>query len=225
MTVEFKCLAVDTSTELCGVAACAGDSVGLREFTNSREGSQDIYAAVAEALNEAGIELSDLDCLALGCGPGGFTGLRVGAAAIQALAYGVGKPVCVVSSLAVLAMGAFRVHQSPVVATCFDARMGEAYFAVYEVDDGLPRPRVSDVLVDPATFEFDVDAEVFAAGPGWAAYPEFYDRCRTQIDGRAFDLMPAAADLLTIARRYFELGQAVSAEQALPNYLRENVTQ
>jgi tRNA threonylcarbamoyladenosine biosynthesis protein TsaB len=226
MKTDFRCLAVETATARCSIAACGSDAVGRREFLSARSGSQRIYAVVREVLDEAGLELNDLDCIALGCGPGGFTGLRVGAAVVQALAYGTSKPVCRVSSLATMAAGAFSQYRAPLVATCLDARMGEAYLALYAVDDqGVPGARIEDRLVDPKLFQFESQEEFCAVGPGWAAYPALGDRHTGRMTSQDFEFLPSAVDMLILARHQFEAGQTVPAEQALPNYVREKVTQ
>lgn len=226
MITDFKCLAVDTATERCSIAACAGAVIGKREFATSRSGSQRIYAAVRESLDEAALTLADLDCIAFGCGPGGFTGLRVGAAVVQALAYGTSTPVCRISSLATMAAGAFRQHRASLVATCLDARMGEAYFALYGFNDqGMPSARIEDCLVDPAAFQIESEHDFCAVGPGWVAYPALGDRHAQRIERRDFECLPSAVDLLVLAREHLRSGRTVPAEQALPNYVREKVTQ
>jgi tRNA threonylcarbamoyladenosine biosynthesis protein TsaB len=226
MTAEFRCLAVETATGMTSIAACDGDRVSVRRGTSSRGGARDIYQLVQEALEEAGLKLQALDCIAYGCGPGGFTGLRVGAAVTQALAFGASVPVCRVSSLAVLAAGAIRKHRAPLVAPCLDARMGEAYLALYR-DRGqqIIGPELEDCLVDPAAFVVEPGEPFLAAGPGWAAYPDLRDRHAARMVFEDFDLLPSAEDLLFVARHHFESGQVVRAEDATPNYIRDKVTQ
>lgn len=231
MTREFACLAVETATEISSIAACRGERVGARQYRNARGGSEGIYVSVQEALDEVELTLADLDCIAFGCGPGGFTGLRVGAAVAQALAYGVSVPVCRISSLATLAAGAVRIHgaedghRASLVATCFDARMGEAYVGLYAADDTeVVRVRLEDRLVDPRVFEIESEQPFFAAGPGWAAFDEMRESYGDRIIGADFELLPAAQDLLTLARHAFSSGRTVSPAEALPNYLRDKVT-
>ena len=84
---SFRCLAIDTSTEQPSVAACQGEKIATRQFGGARETEQ-IFTHVRHVLTETDQELGDLDCIAIGCGPGSFTGLRVGVAAAQSLAFG-----------------------------------------------------------------------------------------------------------------------------------------
>ncbi len=222
---QFACLAVEMACGAGSVAACIGTRTASREYPLAAKQSRDIYTGVREVLNELELELATLNCIAFGCGPGAFTGLRVAAAVTQALAYGAGIPVVRVSSLAALAAGAMRRYGADCVATSFDARMGEAYLAVYANGhaDG-PRIVVPDSLVDPHAFRFAADIEFFAAGPGWAACPDLADRHAAQIIGADHALVPSAVDMLYLAARPFRAGQVVAAVDALPNYIRDKVT-
>jgi tRNA threonylcarbamoyladenosine biosynthesis protein TsaB len=226
MTAEFSALAIETSTEACSVAACAGDRISMREYASSQTGSRHIFELINEILDEIRQSLQSLDCVAFGCGPGGFTGLRVGAAVTQSLAFGASLSVVRASSLAVMAAGAIRKHDVSLVAPCLDARMGEAYLAVYRADEqDVVRVEFEDSLVDPQTFELDSRQNVYAVGPGWGAFPSLRERNAGQIADSDMELMPSARDLLTVARQRFQSGQTIRAEAALPNYIRDKVTQ
>jgi tRNA threonylcarbamoyl adenosine modification protein YeaZ len=82
-------------------------------------------------LAESGLKLADLDGLAFGRGPGGFTGVRIAVGVIQGIALGTGLKVVAVSSLAALAQAVLREHGASQVITAMDARMGEVYYAAY----------------------------------------------------------------------------------------------
>jgi len=222
---SFACLAVESATGNGSIAACVGGRTALREYAGHPMQSRDIYAGVHEVLDELAIELANLDCMAFGCGPGAFTGLRVTAAVTQALAYGAGLPVARISSLAALAAGAARMHGVDCIAPCFDARMGEAYLAVYSgsVPDKL-LTTIPDTLVGPEKFRLPDDLSFFAAGPGWSACPDLVDNHATQFVGSDFVLVPSAVDILALAAVQFRDGLTVAAADALPNYIRNQVT-
>jgi tRNA threonylcarbamoyladenosine biosynthesis protein TsaB len=221
----FACLAIESATGVGSIAACAGARTSQREYAGHPMQSRDIYAGVRDVLDEVGLDLAALDCIALGCGPGAFTGLRVSAAVTQALAYGAGKPVVRVSSLVALAVGAARKHRADCIAPCFDARMGEAYLALYNGGrSGEWHDTVPDCLVDPQRFRLPSELSFFAAGPGWSACPELVDNHAAQMIGSDFALVPSAADILALAAGLFRDGRTVSAAEALPNYIRDQVT-
>lgn len=222
---RFTCLAIETAAGAVSVAACTRGRTSSRENSTQSLRSRDIFADVRTVLEELGLRIDDLSCVAFGCGPGAFTGLRVAAAAAQALAYGAGIPVVPVSSLAALAAGAARKHGAECIAACLDARMGEAYLAVYRcAQPGDMHVDVFDRLVDPENFRLSPELSVFAAGPGWSAYPHLVDNHQAQISGADFALEPSAIDVIAIAAREFAAGHAVDAAQAVPNYVRDKVT-
>jgi tRNA threonylcarbamoyladenosine biosynthesis protein TsaB len=103
--------------------------------------------------------------------------------------------------------------------------MGEAYLAMYNGDpQGRLRDAVPDCLVDPEQFKLPSDHRFFAAGPGWSTYPVLLDNHAAQIVGSDFALMPSALDVLVLAAEQFRDGRTVAAAQALPNYIRDKVT-
>lgn len=222
---QFACLAIEMATGTGSVAACVGGRVSSREYAAHSLQSRDIYGGVREVLADLELELTALHCVAFGCGPGAFTGLRVAAAAAQALAYGAGIPVVRVSSLAALAAATEHRHRVDCVAPSFDARMGEAYLALYTGSEpGGLCAAVPDCLVDPGRFRLPSDSRFFAAGPGWSACPDLLDNHAAQIVGADFTLVPSAVDVLALAGEQFHNGRTVTAAQALPNYIRDKVT-
>jgi tRNA threonylcarbamoyladenosine biosynthesis protein TsaB len=224
---KFRCLAVETASQTCSVAACVGDRSASRQWAAGGEESRQIFSLIGEVLDETGQGLDDLDCIALGCGPGGFTGLRVGAAAVQALAYGAALPVCSVSSLEVLAAGAMRLTGAATAAACLDARMGEAYLGVY-VDEGNESLRtvLPDQLVNPEQYVLaaGLPQPMFGAGSGWSAYPALSNANAGRLSGIDGKLVPSAVDLLHRARIRFDRGETLEPQAAQPNYVRNQVT-
>ena len=221
---DFACLAIETSTHTSSIAGCSGGRVALAEYGSPGDQSRQVYACVRDVLREVAADLQALDCIAFGCGPGGFTGLRVGAAVVQSLAFGADLPVCRVSSLALLAFGAMRRHGVRNVAACVDARMGEAYVGLYRLDgDGLLVEQADRLVAPDESLGRDAGGW-FAAGPGWAAYPQLAAANADWLDGSDVDALPSAETLLELASRELRAGRTVAPHEAVPNYVRDNVT-
>ncbi|MEO8443618.1 MAG: tRNA (adenosine(37)-N6)-threonylcarbamoyltransferase complex dimerization subunit type 1 TsaB [Gammaproteobacteria bacterium] len=220
----FSCLAIETATELPGLALLRGDRLALREARGLRAPSRAVFEWVRELLLETETSLGQLDCVAFGAGPGSFTGVRVAVALAQGLGFARGLPLCPVSSLATLAAGAFRNSTADTVACCLDARMGEVYLGIYRRDATAGVVAlVADALLAPEAVRLPGPGSILAVGNGWTAYPELL----THLEARLVDVLPeqlpSAADLAYLARPRYLAGQIVSPLDALPNYLRDRV--
>ncbi|MBT8441392.1 MAG: tRNA (adenosine(37)-N6)-threonylcarbamoyltransferase complex dimerization subunit type 1 TsaB, partial [Gammaproteobacteria bacterium] len=127
---------------------------------------------------------------------------------------------------AVLAAGAMRRHAASVVAACVDARMGEAYLGIYRSGAGALVAAGVDRLVDPTNFILPSDSEpsLFAVGGGWSAYPEMLQANASNLSTIEMDALPDASDLLILAASQFAAGRTISPHEAVPNYVRNDVT-
>jgi tRNA threonylcarbamoyladenosine biosynthesis protein TsaB len=219
--VSLPCgLAIEAATDQLGVAACRGARTVLLEARPARDETQRIYEHAARVLQDVGAALHDLEFVAFGCGPGSFTGVRIAAAAAQAIGFARDIPVCRVSSLAVLAAGAGVVRGSGrLVVACLDARMERAYIGAYRVMPEAVEVVVPDAWIDPAAFELPGDEPFVAVGDGWAAHPRLAERHRARVANLDAALLPSARDLLSMALRDFRAGRTWRPEEALPEYL------
>lgn len=216
----YRVLAFEAATDRLCIAACAGGRVASLETEPARDETQRVFEHAARLLGEVGGGFGSLDFVAFGCGPGSFTGVRVAAAAAQALAFAAAIPVCRVSSLALLATTAGRELGAASVAVCLDARMGRAYVAHYLLDANcLPVAGFADALVVPGEFTLPGSRPFVAVGEGWQAYPAMLVRHGSRPIAHRPRVRPAARDLLELAMRDFEAGEVVTAGEALPEYL------
>lgn len=223
----MKLLAIDAATEACSVALSVGDTVFERHEIAPRGHAQRLLSMVDEVLQESGLGLGALDAIAFDRGPGSFTGVRVGTSVTQGLAFGADLPVVPVSSLATLAQGAWREHGQVQVLSLIDARMGEVYWGYYRLHEGVMRLEAEE-HVSPTEAIQAIAGDWYGAGTGWQAYAEGLEawlklhkafHCLGQ-DGQR---LPQAVDILTQAKALFAAGTYVTAEQALPTYLRNEV--
>ena len=220
----MKLLALETSTDQCSAALLTDGEVRERTQTAAHAHAELILPMVESLLAESQCSLRQLDALAFGRGPGAFTGVRVATAVVQGLAFGAERPVVPVSDLMAVAAGAHRRHGARRVLACLDARLQEVYWCAYEVTapDQL-RECVAEQLggaelVQPPAGYW------FGAGSGFAAYrSQLQAGLGENLDGVDATLRPAARDVALLAARLFAAGHAVSADAALPVYLRDQV--
>lgn len=134
----MKILALDTST-LTGSVALIDDGAVLAESVARVRAnhSEQLLPLVDEVLARAGVKLDALDRIAVGVGPGSFTGVRIAVATAKGLHLASGVTLVGVSSLDALVASAWGAC-GPVLAA-LDARRGELYAALYEVRSGVRR--------------------------------------------------------------------------------------
>lgn len=223
----MKLLALETATDACSVALYLDRKIHQRYQLAPRKHARLLLPMVNEVLAEAGVALSQLDAVAFGRGPGSFTGVRIGTSTAQALAFGAGLPVVPVSSLRALAQTAFSARGVRRCAAAFDARMDEVYFGTFEIDsDGIARSLGEERVCPPEEVPLINGDAWSGVGPGWEAYASrLQQRLGDRIERSYTDIYPRAGDVAILGADDFRHGAAVSAEAALPVYLRDRVTQ
>ena len=221
----MKLLAFETATEACSVALYVDGDVRERFGVAPRRHAELALPWADALLAEAGVARTQLDAIAVGRGPGAFTGVRLAIALAQGVALALDRPVVPVSTLAVLAAAAPQQGPARILAA-IDARMGEVYAGAFlRQDDGLVGLDVERVL-PPDAVELPAAAEGpwqglgtgFAAAGGLLA--QRLQPCLATVDPAA---LPRAASLARLAAAAFARGEAVAAERAEPAYLRDNV--
>lgn len=221
----MKILALDTSTEACSAALhIDNDCAEIFEIAPRRH-SELILVMVSKLLVEAGMRLTDLDALAFGRGPGSFTGLRIATGVVQGLAFGADLPVVPVSTLAAAAQGVIRDHGAEHVLVANDAGMNEVYWGGYVAcqENGvalLGQERVGP----PAGICLPRQNIWTGAGSGWRKYREILSNETLGSVTHCFDdYYPRARDVAALALPLLKQGKYVTAEQAIPVYLRDRV--
>jgi tRNA threonylcarbamoyladenosine biosynthesis protein TsaB len=220
----MKILAIDTATEACSAALYIDGVCTQRYEIAPRRHAKLILGMCEELLTEAGVGLKELDSLAFGCGPGAFTGLRIAAGVIQGMAWANELPVVPVSSLAALAYSAWREHGHSKVMAATDARISEVYWGCYECSDGEVKLVDEEQVCAPANAILPEGEGWFGIGSGWSAYEaELSQHTAAHCKEYEASAFSQAQDIAVLAATAFKQGKAVSAEQALPVYVRDNV--
>jgi tRNA threonylcarbamoyladenosine biosynthesis protein TsaB len=140
-------LALDTSTLRAALAVARGDGADYVAAPDpAQRHGRALVPAIRELLRRAGLGLADLDGIAVGLGPGSYTGLRIGLTAAKTLAYALRKPVVGLDSLEILARGAPSACLS--VAAVADAQRGDVFAAEFRRDaPGAPLLRVGPTRI------------------------------------------------------------------------------
>lgn len=218
---RVRILALDSSSKSSNVALCESATVVAESSVNTRAThSQILLEQIDTLLRRAAWQLADLDLLAVVCGPGAFTGLRIGIATIKGLAQVLGLPVVTVSSLQAVAM---NLPLSPVPVCAFlDARKQEVYCQIFEWRDNLPVPVDSARVMPPGKMLQQIRGEVVMVGDG---VPVFQEEIARQLAGRV-QLAPdcchriQASRVAWLALQSYHRGLFGTAAEVVPTYVR-----
>ncbi len=221
----MKLLAIDTTTEACSAALSINGAISERYEIAPRQHATLILPMIDSLLSEAGITLAQMDAIAFGRGPGAFTGVRIGVGVVQGVAFSIERPVVPVSSLAAMAHGAMAGFNATNVLAGIDARMGEVYWGAYQrsSDGGVRAVGEESVCGADETFIPETGRWI-GVGTAWQSYSEVLAaRCGGRLDQLHPAIFPRACDIAALGVIGFAAGEGVSADEAQPVYLRNNV--
>jgi tRNA threonylcarbamoyladenosine biosynthesis protein TsaB len=213
-------LGVDTATEYAVVGATVDGEV-LHEVAigpvpgGRPRHSEVLLTEIERTVDESG-GWSKVDRIAVGIGPGSFTGLRIGIATARALAQAHGLPLAPVGSLAALARGISEVANEELALPVFDARRSEAFAALFDGDEEVWLPFVStpDQLAERAV---GLNRALLAAGDGAL-------RFAAELEAAGATVAPPDHPIHRVAARHVcavgEAADEAPTDQIQPLYLR-----
>jgi len=218
----MKILAVETAT-LAGSVALVEDEQLLGEITLElpRKHSERLVPSIEFLLDQHKLKPQELDGLAVDIGPGSFTGLRVGLAAMKGLAFSLKKPLVGVDSLEVLAQN--LASATGLLAPVLDARKGQIFTALFRGQgEGWPVRVSEDWVLDPGDLAGRVTGPVLLFGEGARVYQGVLGASLGERAGfaPAGHDQPRAYHLARLARPRLLAGEGRDPDRWVPNYLR-----
>lgn len=220
-------LAIETATEACSVALSIDGRLIERFEIAPRRHAELVLPWIDELLATAGINKRQIDAIAVGRGPGAFTGVRLAVAVVQGIAMALDRPVVSISTLAALAVEAKATPDQQVLAA-IDARMGEVYAGAFRIDaDGLPTALNSERLHIPSqSLTLPAGDNWLAVGSGFAAVD---GALRIKLASRLLscdpEALPHARAVARLGLAAMARGETITADQLEPAYLRDKVAQ
>ncbi len=232
----MRLLAIETATEACSAALVVDDAISERFRIAPREHTALILPMIDALLAEAELGITQLDGIAVGRGPGAFTGVRIAIGVAQGIAFGADLPVIPVSTLAALAQGAFASPRREAITpaaiesgilAAIDARMGEVYFSAFAIgDDGVVAALGSEQVNKPEAIIIPPGGPWRGIGTGWDAHGEALcqrlQQAPVTLDATA---LPHARDVAYIGARRWAEGMTVAPAKLAPVYLRDRVAE
>lgn len=219
-------LAIETATSSCSVALSANGQTYTCQEVGNNVHSKVLLSMVRDVLAQAQLTTDSIDAVAVGQGPGSFTGLRIGVGVAQGIAYGVGVDMLGISSLDALANQATNQAFGPsTVIAAVDARMGELYWCEYQkTDSGVERIGELKVSAPQDLCTSQAQTPVQLLGNAWGEYQgQFSDKLMQYGSIDENQVYPMADALLELAQSAFDRGELISAIEFAPEYVRNNV--
>jgi tRNA threonylcarbamoyladenosine biosynthesis protein TsaB len=220
----LKILAIETSTDACSVALWQDGQYYERYRLAPMRHTELLLSMIENVLSASKISLAQLDALAFSCGPGSFTGLRVAASVVQALGFAMNLPVIPVSTLQAMAQRAYREWDASHVLVSLNARREDIYWGIYGLTEGIMQAVIPDYISAASQFPvIEKPSSWSGVGDAWAAYAGVLSTFAGKLSRIEAQFKPHARDVAELAITLFATGKQVTAEHALPVYLRDAI--
>ena len=215
-------LALDTSSSACSVALLKGDELIEKHVLLENQHSKFLLEFIYTLIRQFDLELKHLDAIAVGNGPGSFTGLRLGMGVAQGLAFGINKPLIAISSLQAIA----NTSSADSIFVAVDARMGDVYWQCFQLNEDQELVALAPVKLDrPETICLNND-EVFweGLGSGFDQYAAQLCGHLKKADNWVEGAYPKASSIIQLAQAQIRKAGMPADHTALPIYVRDKVT-
>lgn len=208
-------LALDSVFEQCSVAIFNGEVQYERTELGNRLQTQQILPMIDTAFRTLDIGFSDIAAIAFNRGPGAFSGIRINTAVAQALAFAHDLPCLPVSSLQAVAQHAYLEQGLTHVYAVIDARMNQVYFGEFVLKNHIMQPidEHTEQLLD---YETATANHLPLVGNGATLLNPLDNQSIYQ------NITPTAKTIAILGNELLKNNQTVTAENALPVYLRHN---
>ena len=221
-------LSIETGTDICSVAlANNGELMALRESDEGRDHAKKVAVFVNELLRETGVQPSDLDAIAVGKGPGSYTGLRIGVSFAKGLCYALDIPLIAIGSLDALAEVAREDFDAGIIdledeqwgsamlCPMVDARRMEVYTQVFDNSGTALSDVVAEVVTEDSFKEWRERGKFVMFGNGAAKCTELLP------DAILVSVSPSARGIVRLAEEAFNAGKFEDIAYFEPFYLKE----
>ena len=221
-------LCIETGTDICSVGiARDGELMSLRESDQGRDHAKQVAVFVDELLRETGVKPDELDAVAVGMGPGSYTGLRIGVSFAKGLCYGLNIPLLAVGSLEALTDVAIKDYEAGIIQVegwdeallcpMVDARRMEVYTQIFNSRCEAQSEVSAEIITEDSFSQWRAKGKLVIFGNGAAKCQEMMP------DAIYIDVAPSARGLTRIAHQLFEAGKTVDIAYFEPFYLKDFV--
>jgi tRNA threonylcarbamoyladenosine biosynthesis protein TsaB len=165
-------LQIETATTSCSIAlAIDGHVLAFKQVNERNIHAEVITIFIDELINTAGLTYNDIDAVAVSCGPGSYTGLRIGVSTAKGLCFALDKPLIAIETLEAMAYGvindkAITIDEDTLLCPMIDARRMEVYCALFNNQGLKIRPTAADIIDEHSFSEFLSNHKILFFGDG-----------------------------------------------------------
>ena len=216
-----KCIAIDTSTRRFCLGVKNSNDYFDRSVDESTDHAKEIFRRIDDVLKLANTSIEELDFLAVGIGPGRFSGLRVSISAIKSISYVLNKPIIAISSLEIIAREMMKKNDKENVILIEDAGRGNLYIGSYALKNHefikLSDDRVANIN------EIKISqTDALIAGSGIIRYPDLKINSKSLLNQTGEEYLNSRT-MIDHAVEQFNKGNTIDCMNLKPNYLFDEV--
>ncbi|MDR0559211.1 MAG: tRNA (adenosine(37)-N6)-threonylcarbamoyltransferase complex dimerization subunit type 1 TsaB [Prevotellaceae bacterium] len=212
-------LCIETGGENCSVALFREkEAIAIRE-NYQREHSRLLSVLIDEVVKSSNLKYNDIDAVAIGKGPGSYTGLRIGVATAKGICYGISKPLIAIDSLLSLTSMCSREDKNAVYCPMIDARRQEVYTAMFDASLNRLSETQAVILTESSFWEILDRQKVYFFGSG----AEKFKKTVNNPNAIFIDVKNSAKGLVKPAIEAFESNRFENLAYFEPFYLKDFV--
>lgn len=216
-------LQIETATTSCSVALSQNGKVLAFKEVNARNIHAEVVTVyIDDLINNAGLIYADIDAVAVSCGPGSYTGLRIGVSTAKGLCFAIDKPLIAVETLAAMACGIKNkttVDPEMLVCPMIDARRMEVFTAVFDAAGTIVKSTAAEIIDENSFADLLENNKILFFGDG-------AEKCKETLGGYAnayflADFTNSSVDLTSIATAKFNKADFADLAYFEPFYLKD----
>jgi tRNA threonylcarbamoyladenosine biosynthesis protein TsaB len=216
-------LQIETATTSCSVAlASDGKVLAFKEINARNIHAEVITVYTDELMKQTNSTYADIDAIAVSCGPGSYTGLRIGVSTAKGLCFALDKPLIAVQTLAAMAKGvvqASAIDKDTLLCPMIDARRMEVYTAIFNAAGNVIKPVAAEIIDAESFSDILAESKVLFFGDG-------ADKCREALGHNPnaeflSDFENSATHLTEIAADKFKCSDFEDVAYFEPYYLKD----
>ena len=212
-------LNIETSSTNCSVSLSNNENLVdcLEKDSPNYSHSQKLHLFISELIEKNNISFKDLDAVAVGIGPGSYTGLRIGLSAAKGICYALDIPLISVSSLENMVS---NIEFDGIIISTIDARRDEVYSCVFGKDKRVLREELPEIINSNSYIDYSNTDKVLIVGNGQHKCKEIID-FNKKFNWNMDIQKPSASNMGDIAYKKFELNDFEDIAYCEPKYLKE----